>query len=233
LTPSVSKEVLKETRLGGEFLNTPMPDWRSVGELKETRLGVRGDLQVAAFGTSEDQGGLQMQTAPRRSSLLSKLNWMHYTGAAGLAILVGTSIAMFGFGEKEKPVAETERPTEATRAPVPPRSAEPLSQDPPPQTAIQSDAIVRPSGENTRQRSRSVSPPRQRGIRSERQAYSPPPRTSAYQPSVAGPANPPAVSSQAPAPARRNDGLKEGVKKAFGSLFGRGGDKDKDKKRKP
>jgi serine/threonine protein kinase len=229
LTPAVSKEVLKETRLGGEFLNTPMPDWRSVGELKETRL---------ASGTSADQGSLQMQSAPRRSSLLSKLNWMHYAGAAGLAILVVTSVAMFGFGEKGKPAAETERPTEAVRTPAPPKSPERLPQDPPPQTAIQSEAIIRPSGENTRQRSRSVSPSRQRGIRSERQAYSPPPpRTSAYQPSVAAPANPPAVSPPAPAPARRNDGLKEGVKagvkKAFGSLFGRGGDKDKDKKRKP
>jgi serine/threonine protein kinase len=233
LTPAGSKEVLKETRLGGEFLDTPMPDWRSVGELKETRLGARGDLQVAASRTSEDQGGLQMQSAPGRSSLLGKLNWMHYAGAAGLTILVVTSIAMFGFGEKEKPAAAIERPTEAPRTPMPPKSPEPLPQDPQPQTAIRSDAIVPPSGENTRQRSRSAPPPRQRVTRQERQAYSPPPRTSAYQPSVAGPANPPAVSPQAPAPARRNDGLKEGVKegvkKAFGSLFGR----DKDKKRKP
>jgi len=226
-----------------------MPDWRSGGELKETRLGVRGDLQVAASGTGGDQSGLQMRTPPGRGSLLSKLNWMHYAGAAVLAILVGTSIAMFGLREKEKPAAATERPTEAPRTPAPPSPDQPLPQDPPSQTATQSDAIARPSGENVRQRSRSVSPTRERGTRSERQAYSPPPRTSASQPSAsppsasppsaAGRANPPAASQQAPAPdpPRKNDGLKEGVKKAIGSLFGHSGDKDKDKdkdkKKKP
>ena len=249
LATAVSKEALKETRLGGEFLSTPMPDWRSGGELKETRLGVRGDLQVAASGTGGDQSGLQMRTPPGRGSLLSKLNWMHYAGAAVLAILVGTSIAMFGLRQKEKPAAATERPTEAPRTPAPPSPDQPLPQDPPSQTATQSDAIARPSGENVRQRSRSVSPTRERGTRSERQAYSPPPRTSASQPSAsppsasppsaAGRANPPAASQQAPAPdpPRKNDGLKEGVKKAIGSLFGHSGDKDKDKdkdkKKKP
>jgi hypothetical protein len=254
LSTAVSKEVLKETRLGDELLNPPTPDWRSIGELKETRLGVREDLQIAAAGTGEDKGGLQ--TMARRGSLLSKLNWMHYAGAAVVAVLVGTSIAMFGFGGKEKPAAATERPTEAPRAPAPPKADEPLPQNPQPETAIQSDEIVRPSREKTRQRSASGSQPRQRGTRSDRQAYSPPPRTTP-QPSVERRANPPAVSQQAPAPApaaapapapapaaaRRNEpGIKEsaktlgeGAKKAFGSLFGHGGDKnkDKDKKKKP
>jgi serine/threonine-protein kinase len=235
----VSKEVLKETRLGGELLAPPIPDWRSIGELKETRLGVSAGVHPAAT-----------QTMPGRGSLLSNLNWKHYSAGAVVAIavvatLVGTSIAMFSWG-KEKPAAATELPTEATRPAVSPRPAEPLPQELPPQTAIPSDASAQPLSDNAGPRSGGGSPARQRGARSDRQAAAPPPRTNAPQPSVAPRENPPTVSQQAPRPPAGRDqgttkggvkeigkGVKDSAKKVFGGLFGGGGDKEKEKKKKP
>lgn len=247
LSTSVSKEVLKETRLGGEFLNPPTLDWRSVGEIKETRLGALGDGQFAAGATGENQGSLPMLTMPGRGSILSNLNWMHYSAAAVVALavlvtVVGTSIAMFGLGGREKPA---EQPTEAARPAVPPKSEEPPPQELPPQSATQSEAIDQPVRESAAPGSGSGSLKRQRGARASRQVSSPPPQTS-VQPSVAPRANPPTVSQQAPPPpppppARRDEGtgkvgpkeIGKGVKKVFGGLFGGGGDKDKDKKKKP
>lgn len=256
LITTVSKEVLKETRLGGELVSPQTPDWRSIGEPKETRLGVRA-------GAGEVHGSLPMQPMPQRGSLLSNLNWKHYSAVAVVAIavvatLIGTSIAMFGLGGKETPAAGTERPTEATAPPVPARSVEPLPQELPPQTGIQSDASGQPLGENPARRSGSGSASRERGARSARQTSSPAPRTSASQPSVpprenpptartsapqpsvAPRENPPTASQQPPPPARREEGtskgvkeIGKGVKKVFGGLFGGGSDKDKDKKKKP
>ena len=259
-TPAASKEVLKETRLGGEFLSSAQqaqvratPDWRSESEPKETRLGFREDSQLAAAGVTQESGGIQMGAMETRPSLLSKLDWKHFAGA-GVAILIGVSIAMFGFGKKE-PLAAKEVPTETSpRAPTP-RSEEPPAVNPSIQPERQPE--LAPLANTGQPRTGSSSSARRGSNRGDGQttAGAPPtvapPRTVPAQatgtstPSQSHPTQQPKEEKpgpQAAVPEIKTEDKKEGVaskvgtraKKVFGKIFGGGDkDKDKDKNKKP
>jgi serine/threonine-protein kinase len=126
---------MKQTRLA--------PDAASVtaaadSHLKETRLGQAG-LAQPAFDSSFAQPVLQ--SAAPQSSFASKLNWMHYSGAAIIVVLlIGVPLFLMGGGKKETPPLPTPAATQPAPAPSMPAttSAPPQEQvpiPPPTQTA--------------------------------------------------------------------------------------------------
>jgi serine/threonine-protein kinase len=131
------EELPKETRLPSRSVASA-----AGGQLKETRLGQAGDVQVIpGQGTAPN---LQGHTQPARSqpSLLDKLNWKHYAGAAAALVAVVTiPLALIGGGDKS---ASTQAPA-VTQPAV---SQPPAGQQPsPPAPAAVQPAAPAPSGQ--------------------------------------------------------------------------------------
>jgi tRNA A-37 threonylcarbamoyl transferase component Bud32 len=97
-TPSglpAADAALKQTRLAHDAGIAPAA---GAGQLKETRLGQAGIAQPA-FAPDARQ-----QAAQPAASFASRLNWMHYAGAAVIAVLlIGVPIFLMGGGKKETP----------------------------------------------------------------------------------------------------------------------------------
>lgn len=124
ITPSPTfGEVLKETRLAAESSSA----FAAIdSQIKATRLGDAASAPLAYLQSEGDDVRDQLQISQTAGiSLLSRLNWMHYTGAAvTLLVLVGGLLWFIGIGKPQvlpKPsvVSQPESaPIETTSAPA-------------------------------------------------------------------------------------------------------------------
>ena len=234
-----SAEVLKETRLGGSQAYIPAAP---TGQVKETRLAQPGApaayAQPPAYYPSQP-----VQQAPAQGSLLSKLNWKHYAGAAtGLVAIIALSFAFLGGGSK--PPAQTPAQPAASGAPSSSETnaAQPNQAQP---------SVLAPSGGAVTQPIPNGANPgneRPRDSRSQRNANVASPVTAGQPPAQEpGPAaQPPApkqerVAAAKPAEKReptkadekkddkKASGISGVIKGGFKRIFG--GDKKKDEKK--
>ena len=131
-----SAEGLKATRLAGNSVPTSPDAAYPQERLKETRLGAPATDQPAyAYG--------QNQAVQPPASLLSRLTWIHYAGAAVLLlVLIGVPVLLMGSGETQsapQPPAVTQQPVQPAPAAQPPaqQSAQPPVQSTAPLNQVQ------------------------------------------------------------------------------------------------
>ncbi|HEX8186201.1 MAG TPA: serine/threonine-protein kinase [Blastocatellia bacterium] len=93
-----SGEMIKETRLPAP---AELSSMAQAGEVKETRLA-HGSGDAAAYQQASSQGfATQPHAAKAPGSLLNKLNWKHYAGAAAaLAALIIFPLVLLGGADK-------------------------------------------------------------------------------------------------------------------------------------
>jgi serine/threonine-protein kinase len=130
-TAPVREDAIKQTRLAPDATGAAAG---GASQLKETRLGQAGGVQPA-FAPGVPQQAPQY-AASQQSSFASKLNWMHYAGAAIIVVLlIGVPIVFMSGGKKETPPQPTPAPAQpapAPSAPAMPSSAPGVQQVPVP-----------------------------------------------------------------------------------------------------
>ncbi|HET9531412.1 MAG TPA: protein kinase, partial [Blastocatellia bacterium] len=142
LTPAQSaqpRQTAPPTRLATDPSGAPLT---AGDQMRETRLAPQGGYPppYSQPGFVQAPAGYGQPYAPQtHASLFSRLNWMHYAGAAiVLIVLLATPFALMSVfkqaSSSQKPAAET-RPAVTPSAPPP--AAEPQAQPLPGQTATQ------------------------------------------------------------------------------------------------
>ena len=187
--PYAAGPVLKETRLNPDSSPIPSP---ANYELKDTRLGPQSGYQPAYPNPSQPPAYYQQPVAARPgTSILGRLNWMHYSAAAAVVVLIISASLAFIIGGGKPSAVQNPTVVQPESSPAPSPSV-PVDQSAPPDTLSPSTPTVvpldapvltdRPSSESPRST-------RPRSARGESSA----PSSSAAQP--------PPAATQSPAPA--------------------------------
>ena len=122
MTPP-SGDVLKPTRLAGGQNIAPVPNSE---EIKATRLGQPDAAVAYSQGATGDAPVFAAKNAPGQASLLSKLNWKHYTGAGAaffvimVAVIAGAFALIGGSGKTDavQPQSPPSPPAAESSAPA-------------------------------------------------------------------------------------------------------------------
>jgi len=155
-----SGQLIKETRLASD----PGLPVALGGQLKETRLAPTVGLPTGYQETSPQSFAAQPQASGSPASLLGKLNWKHYAGAALVLIaLISLPLALIGGGDKssttQPPAAGQPSPTAPATAPaqsVVPDPNQPTVQPGVTSVPVQPDDQAGGSGSANSSRSRSA-----------------------------------------------------------------------------
>lgn len=147
---SLAASVVKETRLGDS--GTPPP-----GYAKETRLGPDA-LAQPAYQQIPTRVAAQPQAAGLLGSLVGKLNWKHYAGAAAIFVaLISLPFLLIGGGDK---AATTQPATVAqpSKAPPPAPAQDAVSNPNPAQQVIPPASSATPVTTDVQSDNASASP---------------------------------------------------------------------------
>jgi serine/threonine protein kinase len=131
---------MKQTKLASDAQTSPAA---LESQLKETRLGQAGIVQPAFAPNMPPQ---MAQSAAPQSSFASKLNWMHYAGAAVLVVaLIGVPFALMSGGKKEAPPPAATQPVVTQPTAVQPATTQPAPSMPATTPAVEQAPIPQPA----------------------------------------------------------------------------------------
>ncbi|HXU37537.1 MAG TPA: serine/threonine-protein kinase [Blastocatellia bacterium] len=139
---SLAGSAVKETRLGDS--RTPPAGY---AEIKETRLAPDAQMQTVQPGYQQTPSfvAAQPQAAGALASLMSKLSWKHYAGAAAILVaLISLPFVLIGGGDK----AATTQPAtvgQPSKAPPPAPAQDAVSKPNPAQPVIPPAASSTPA----------------------------------------------------------------------------------------
>jgi serine/threonine protein kinase len=130
-----SGQVIKETRLASD----PDVPVALVAQLNETPLAPTIELPTGYQQTSPQNGAAQPQAGGSLGSLLGRLNWKHYAGAAALLVaLISLPLVLIGGEGKSTTTPEPPAATAPAQSVVPP--TEQPATPPPSAQPAQSDS---------------------------------------------------------------------------------------------